>query len=311
MEVEVQHVAASHPRNDCWSDWSTGQAIIPSSGDAPGGLRSLAALQDELGWVPDALRRSEKYVKIVDRCIETQSCWQFKEGWVVLCVFHFPVAYIERVDRNKMPGYRKLQLFVNSSTSKSRFFRMSVIYIIFGFFLNHVFRCCSWLWSHQCLMRIHCCLTPLRWGLWSLGCLATNKEELCPTRWAWQSNGLAWLDVWIIVDGLSLLIYRSCMLLCLCPFRMWFPTKDGGTRLPMAFYQAGKPQVYGKAQLQSCTSIILLPRPAGCKCFDFASTKGLRAYLHKRKASCLVAIAIRLGSRRWILARSIENYRRM
>lgn len=28
----------------------------------------------------------------------------------------------------------------------------------------------------------------------------------------------------------------------------------------------------------------LSTKPAGCKCFDFASTKGLRAYLHKRKA---------------------------
>ena len=31
-------------------------------------------------------------------------------------------------------------------------------------------------------------------------------------------------------------------------------------------------------------------RPGGCKCFEFASKQGLRAYLQKRKASHLVAL---------------------
>ena len=71
--------------------------------------------------MPNALRRSKKYLKILKAAASFR-----KVKSLCVCVFHLPVAYIERVDRNKMAGYRKLQIFVISSTSKSRFFRMSV-----------------------------------------------------------------------------------------------------------------------------------------------------------------------------------------
>lgn len=95
-------------------------------------------------------------------------------------MFHFPLAYIDRVDRSKIAGNRKLQLFVNSSTSKSRFFKMSVIYI-FGLFLSffQVLKLSAISpMSHE---------DPLLFdtfavGVVVFGTLGYQQEELCPTR---------------------------------------------------------------------------------------------------------------------------------
>jgi hypothetical protein len=59
----------------------------------------------------------------------------------------------------------------------------------------------------------------------------------------------------------------------------WLSTKRGT--------QASELPASGPCQVQAglpATALLLL-RPGGCKCFDFSSTKGLRAYLQKRKAS--------------------------
>lgn len=59
----------------------------------------------------------------------------------------------------------------------------------------------------------------------------------------------------------------------------WLSTKRGT--------QASELPASGPCQVQAglpATALWLL-RPGGCKCFDFSSTKGLRAYLQKRKAS--------------------------